>query len=350
MLNKETILELAKNKEPLFAQQVIKSFHVSRQYVNQLINSLIAENKLIKIGSTKKAFYVLPERARNYQETSPLHYRKVYKNSSLEEHKVLDEIQDKFPLLKKMPENIHNIFTYAFSEMLNNAIEHSHSTTIKIELTIINQILSFIINDSGIGVFRSVMHKKHLKSELDAIGELLKGKVTTMPKSHSGEGIFFTSRASDEFILNSYGHELIVNNQIPDTFIKSATKKKKGTQVIFKINLNSERHLSTVFREYANLIEENDYGFDKTEIQVKLYTMGGIHVSRSQARRILYGLEKFSIILFDYDKVPMIGQAFADEIYRVFHKQYPKIKIEESNMNDAVKFMVERAKNEAQKS
>jgi hypothetical protein len=69
------------------------------------------------------------------------------------------------------------------------------------------------------------------------------------------------------------------------------------------------------------------------------------YVSRSQVREILSGLEKFKIIVFDFDKVPLIGQAFADEIFRVFHNRHPQIKLEAINMNDAVKFMVERAKN-----
>jgi hypothetical protein len=43
----------------------------------------------------------------------------------------------------------------------------------------------------------------------------------------------------------------------------------------------------------------------------------------------------------------MVGQAFADEIYRVFQNKYPDIKIENEFMNEAVAFMVERAKNEA---
>ena len=49
----------------------------------------------------------------------------------------------------------------------------------------------------------------------------------------------------------------------------------------------------------------------------------------------------------DYDRVPTIGQAFADEIYRVFKDKRPNIKIQNINMNEAVKFMVERSKNEA---
>ena len=56
-------------------------------------------------------------------------------------------------------------------------------------------MLSFIVNDSGIGIFRNIMQKRNLKSELEAIQDLMKGKTTTMPESHSGEGIFFTSKS-----------------------------------------------------------------------------------------------------------------------------------------------------------
>ena len=94
---------------------------------------------------------------------------------------------------------------------------------------------------------------------------------------------------------------------------------------------------------------DNDYGFDKTEIRVKLYITGRVHISRSQARRILSGLEKFKFIRLDFDKVPVVGQAFADEIYRVFQNMHPNIVIQEENMSEGVRFMVERAKNEAKK-
>ncbi|MBN1494680.1 DUF4325 domain-containing protein [Candidatus Peregrinibacteria bacterium] len=349
MLNKEKILEIAKTEGQVETMKIAVFFSVSRQYASHLIKILVSEGKLLKIGSTRKSFYVLPEYAENHQEIFPVCYKKIYKNSSLEEHKVFDEIERKSPLLKKLFENVKSIFTYAFSEMFNNAIEHSRSRFISVEVSIRDEILSFSVNDSGIGVFKSIMNKKHLNSELEAIQELLKGKVTTMPKSHSGEGIFFTSRVADNFILDSYGYELIFNNTLPDIFVQKVKKMKKGTKVRFSIKTTSSRHLSEIFREYANIDGSNNYGFDKTEIQVKLYTLGGIHISRSQARRILSGLEKFKIVLFDYNKVEVVGQAFADEIYRVFHNKHPEIKLENINMNEGVKFMVERAITEAEK-
>lgn len=351
MLTQEKILELAKKKGKVVANDFAASFGVSRQYVNRFINKLISDNKLIKVGSARNTFYVLPEDAKKHKEFYVVQFKKSYKNSNLEEHKVIEEIEQAINLSRRLSENVYDIFTYAFSEMLNNAIEHSYSKRITIEVSVIEENnLSFSVKDSGIGVFKSVMDKKKLKSELDALGEVIKGKVTTMPKSHSGEGIFFTARVSDQFVLDSHGYQLIFNNKLPDIFVAQPKKKYQGTKVLFEISANSSHHLSDVFSEYANLSEDSDYGFDKTEIKVKLYSVAGVHVSRSQARRILSGLEKFRIIEFDYAKVPMIGQGFADEIYRVFHGKYPSIKIQEINMNDTVKFMVERAKTEAKRN
>lgn len=350
MLTKDQILKTAKEQEKLHSRYLVEQFKVSRQYVNLLISALVGENKLIKLGSTRKAFYVLPEYARAHKEIFPLRYSKTFKNKGLEEHRVLNAIEQTFPALKNLPENVRSIFTYAFSEMLNNAIEHSKSVRVGVEVSILQKTLSFIVQDSGIGVFRNVMKQRGLKSELEAIQDLLKGKTTTVPKSHSGEGIFFTSKSGDLFILDSFGYQLIVDNKLPDVFVKTVKRIKKGTQVIFKISAASERHLNEVFKRYTNIGEESDYGFDKTEIRVKLYTVGGVHISRSQARRVLSGLEKFNIIVFDFDKVPTVGQAFADEVFRVFHHKYPHIKLEVENMAEGVKFMVQRARNEAEAS
>jgi UTP-glucose-1-phosphate uridylyltransferase len=57
---------------------------------------------------------------------------------------------------------------------------------------------------------------------------------------------------------------------------------------------------------------------------------------------VLTGLEKFKSIILDFDKVPTVGQAFADEIFRVFQQRYRNIKITPINMIEPVKFMVDR--------
>jgi hypothetical protein len=305
----------------------------------------VALGKLVKIGSTAKAMYAFPDYAKKHLEILPYKISKIFRNDNLEEHQVLDKIESELPIILKQKENIRDIFTYAFSEMLNNAIEHSGTEKITVDVSIKDKMLIFVVDDFGVGVFRNIMKKKGLKSELEAIQDLLKGKTTTMPASHSVQGIFFTSRAGDEFILDSYGYRLIVNNKIKDTFlqeVKGKAKRKQGTKVIFKLSIAESKHLKEIFDEFANIDDESNFGFDKTEIKIKLFIRGGVHISRSQARRVLVGLDKFRVIVFDFDKVPMIGQAFADEIFRVFHNKYPDIKLQAVNMNEAVKFMVDR--------
>lgn len=349
MKHKEIILAKIKQKGRVTSSQLVDAFEVSRQYVHVILSMLLAEKKIIKLGSTRNAFYISHVYAETHPGIFPTTFKKRYKNKSLEEHKVLLEVEEKFHQLSSLPENIKSIFTFAFSEMLNNAIEHSGSTSILVEVALRDNKLSFIIEDSGVGVFRNIMRKRSLKSPVEAIQDLLKGKTTTMPKSHSGEGIFFTSKASNLFILDSFNYQLVIEPIINNIKIRQIPITKRGTRVIFEISVASQLHLTDVFRKYTNLTEESDYGFDKTEIRVKLFTISGVHISRSQARRILSGLEKFQIILLDFDEVPVVGQAFADEVYRVFQNTHPNIIIQEENMNEGVKFMIERAKNEAKK-
>lgn len=349
MKNKDKIQQLIRQKGKITSGEITDSVGVSRQYVNMVISDLIAEKEVVKLGGTRSAFYVSKDYVRTHPDILPSTFKKKYRNISLEEHQVLMELEEKFPLILNIPENIKSIFTFAFSEMFNNAIEHSGSKIISVEISLTNNKLSFIVEDSGVGVFRNIMKKKRLRSVVEAIQDLLKGKTTTMPKSHSGEGIFFTSKASDLFILDSFGHQLSIQTLLGDVKIKQVPISKRGTRVIFEISIDSKLHLNNIFKKFTNLKDDSDFGFDKTEIRVKLYATSGVHISRSQARRILSGLEKFKIILLDFDKVPVVGQAFADEIYRVFQNTHPDILIQEENMSAGVRFMVERAKNEASK-
>lgn len=349
MTKKQKILELVEQQGKVTSRKITEAIGVSRQYVNLVVSELVAEGKVVKVGSTRYAFYVSKVYMAEHPEIVPNVFRKRYINTSLEEHRVLLEIEDALIRLKDLPENVRSIFTFAFSEIFNNAIEHSGSKLISVEVTLQDDVLSFTVNDAGVGVFRNIMKKRNLKSEMEAIQDLLKGKTTTMPKSHSGEGIFFTSKAGDMFTLDSFGQMLFVNTMTQDVFVRATSVIKRGTRVTFKVDANSDRHLNDVFKKYTNLNSEGDYGFDKTEIRVKLFTSGGIHISRSQARRILEGLDRFKVIIFDYQDVPLVGQAFADEIYRVFSERHPTIRFENENMNEGVGFMVERAKNEARR-
>ena len=72
----------------------------------------------------KGAYYVLPRYAEQHPEILPARYARIFDNTSLEEHVVLRRIEQEYSPIGKLPEHIRSIFTYAFSEMLNNAIEY----------------------------------------------------------------------------------------------------------------------------------------------------------------------------------------------------------------------------------
>jgi hypothetical protein len=182
------------------------------------------------------------------------------------------------------------------------------------------------------------MQKKGLGNHLESIQDLLKGKQTTLPKGHSGEGIFFTSRAADVLIIQSSQKKLVFDNIEEDVFIKDA-KNFTGTRVSFAIQSHSRKDLNDIFKRYT----EESFEFSKTEVQVKLYRQGVEYISRSQARRIIVGLDKFKTVILDFNEVESIGQAFADEIFRVWQVNHPGIKIVPKNVNENVDFMIRRA-------
>ena len=103
--------------------------------------------------------------------------------------------------------------------------------------------------------------------------------------------------------------------------------------------------IKTIFEAYTDPEKLN---FDKTEILVQLSKLGGDrYISRSQAKRILSGLDRFSRIVMDFRDVQTVGQGFVDEVFRVFQNKHPAIQITYCNANENVLFMIQRGGNRA---
>ena len=336
---KNEILKIAKQQKTFQVNDIRKNLctSYSRQHLSSIMTSLVQEEVLLKSGSNKNTRYALKKNSHLLGNT----FHKRYRNENLSEDKILLDIREENLFKKNLPENIQSILEYAISEMTNNAIEHSLSKNIEFSIEKTDSIIKFQVRDFGIGVFRNVKKKFNLNTEYDAIGEILKGKITTQPKTHSGEGIFFTSKIADRFSLDSFKLRLIVDNRVDDVFVDNPFKKLAGTLVTFEIDLNTKKHLSDIFKEYQS--NPDTYAFDRTSITVKLYTLGTIYMSRSQARRILSNLEKFNHIVFDFKDVPTVGQAFADEIFRVYKEKRPDVVLEIVNANQNVDYMIRRA-------
>lgn len=324
-LGKATVTDVLKNlSEPK-----------SRQWVSLLLTQLAKEKILVSSRSGRYVIYVLPE---NIDLIGNKISRRLV-NQNLDEDIVFVEESQKTFFIKSLKKDVKSILSYAFTEMLNNAIEHSKSETIEVFFEKSDDKIIFEIRDKGVGSFRNIQQKKGLKSELEAIQELLKGKTTTLPHSHSGEGIFFTSKIADLFILDSYGYRLRVDNKINDLFIEEPDSIE-GTRVRFEIDENTNKHLEDIFKEYQ--AEPESHAFDKTKVHVKLFKAGTVYISRSQARRLMVNLQKFRLIVLDFEGIETVGQAFADEVFRVFASKNPGVKIYPINMIEIVQFMIDR--------
>ena len=251
------------------------------------------------------------------------------------EDRIWDEAEVRLQLTRALRPNVLAIVRYAFTEMLNNAIEHSQADRCAIRVTLGQSLVSFEIRDHGIGVFHSIASKFKLPDEEAALIELLKGKTTTMPKAHTGEGIFFTSRIGDDFSLKSHRVQIEWKRAKQDIFV-SPPRLSAGTLVQFSIQRSARQTIEKVFGEFAPA--QYDYQFQKTRVLVKL--LQSDYVSRSEARRLLANLEKFREIVLDFRDVRSVGQGFADEVFRVFAHRNPDIVLHSENTSPPVTAMI----------
>jgi len=336
---KKLILHKIKAGE-LKVSDIVKITGFSRAYVQRFFKELTEDGSIILIGKANQAKYVVAEAAKIKKSRGKITtFHRQLINKGLSEDTVLSEIKEQTGIFYNLSKNISSILDYAFTEMLNNAIEHSQSNKILINFSRQSGLIKFEVRDFGIGIFKNIMIKRRLRNKMEAIQDLLKGKQTTMPKRHTGEGIFFTSKSADTLTISSDNKKIIYNNQLDDIFLTDI-KKIIGTMVMFAIRENSRKKLQTIFSRYAS----QAYEFAKTKVSVKLYKMDNVYISRSQARRILVGLEKFKEIIFNFKGVETIGQAFADEIYRVWQNNHQNILIKNINTNENIDLMIKRAK------
>jgi hypothetical protein len=193
-----------------------------------------------------------------------------------------------------------------------------------------------------VGIFRKVQEGLNLADEREAILELTKGKVTTDPEHHPGEGIFFSLHMFDEFTLCSGKLFFWPVENGDDWLIEDKEGLPACTRIALKIATQATRTPKEVFDRYAS--GDQDYDFSRTSVPVKLLEVGEQNlISRSQAKRLLARFDRFKEVLLDFQEVPSIGQAFADEVFRVFKNHNPKVGLRYVNANRQVDGMIKRA-------
>lgn len=328
---RQFILDNAEHHPRDIANLTAKNFGISRQAVNKHIRRLVEQGSLLLRGATKDRHYILHP---------VVQWSRIYPLDGALAEDTVWRI-DVSPQLGSLPDNVMHIWHYGFTEMLNNAIDHSSGQNVNVHIKKTATTTEVIVSDNGEGIFRKIQRELNLTDERHAVLELSKGKLTTDPANHTGEGIFFSSRMFDNFAILSgnvyFSHE---HDEVED-WILEAQNYQSGTVVFMKLRNSSARTDKEVFDSFTS---DEEYGFTKTVVPVRLAQYGDERlVSRSQAKRLLARVDRFKVVVFDFDGVESIGQAFADEVFRVFRNHHPDIETRYIKANTEVTRMISRA-------
>ncbi|HEY0714273.1 MAG TPA: DUF4325 domain-containing protein [Polyangia bacterium] len=312
----------------------------SRQAVHRQLAQMVRAGALTSSGKGRATRYRLTRAAP--PSAAPAFTRR-YDREGLAEDQVWTEVAAALPGLAADQvtaerKNARAAMAYTLTEMVNNAIDHSGAATVEVRAGSDAQSFWFEVRDEGVGAFENVRAGLNLPDPLAGLQEISKGKRTTQPARHSGEGIFFSSKLADVFELRANGLAWMVDNRRQDHAL-GAIPAAPGTTVRIEIARDKAEAPEAIFARYTH-----DFEFDTTRTVVKLFAYGVRFVSRSEAKRLLETLDRFRHVIIDFAGVEAVGQGFADEVFRVWANAHPSIELRAENMSPPVAFMVERAR------
>ncbi|TAN03773.1 MAG: DUF4325 domain-containing protein [Rhodanobacteraceae bacterium] len=305
---------------------------LTRQTVAVRARALIEAGYLAKSGTTRPTYSLGPSRRAVFTHTL----------RGLEEDRVWSH--DVAPLLRGLPTNLIDICHHGLTEMVNNAIDHSDGSHLRVFVDRTRETITLMVSDDGVGIFRKITAALALPDERLALLELSKGKLTTDPRRHTGEGVFFTSRMFDRFQIVSGEFVFDHDDAQADDLLDNIEPRyaRHGTTVLMEIATRSRRTAKRVFDQFSS--GPDDYAFAKTVVPVRLAKIGDENlVSRSQAKRLMQRVERFRTVVLDFAGVADIGQSFADEVFRVFANAHPGVELVPMHAVSAVQQMIRRA-------
>ena len=316
------ILNKIEQNDKSISKSVSENFSINQNTVHTYINELVNENIIRRI---KRGTYELVTTKNEYSFN--IKEENIKSDVYIYSHYIEG-------FIKETGENVKKIWIYVLSEMLNNVLEHSEAE--KLRVTIEKNYLNtkVIFWDDGIGIFNKIKNYFDYDEIDEAVYELFKGKLTTDKKNHSGEGIFFSSRIMDKFVIVSSNKVFSSNKYDDNMFVNLLDDEFDGTCVLMELSNFSNKKMSDVFSAYTDEVGD----FTKTSIPMK-NIFDASPISRSQAKRVCDRLDNFKEVVFDFSDIEWMGQGFAHQVFVVFSNQNPKIKLIPINMNDDVKKM-----------
>jgi hypothetical protein len=308
------------------AGDVARAANVTRQAAHYHLSRMVQTGELVRTGAGRGTRYV---------RNADLDRR--YPIEGLEEDQVWREVIAALPAIDGAEPNVRSILTYAFTEMLNNAIDHSQGDDARV-MAWTRGLFTFEVHDDGVGVYRHLRERLGLEDDIAALQQLAKGRETTAPERHTGEGIFFTARAVDRFELDANGLRWTVDAAREDHAFGDAPDHP-GTRVRWEVDPATSRTLEEVF---APFVDPDSLRFERTVVPLRLFETEGRFISRAEAKRLGRRLERFREAVVDFSGIDEVGQGFVDELFRVWARDHPETRLVPINMSPVVERVVRR--------
>jgi anti-sigma regulatory factor (Ser/Thr protein kinase) len=249
----------------------VKHLKVSAATSHRLLQGLIMAGVLERRGKGRSTRYRLRR------------IRKRVRLAGLEEDAVWREVSEQVVRIRPLETEEEHSLRYAATEVINNAVDHSGGKSLKIEVDFEScGTTTLRVIDDGVGVFCRVCQDFGYESAQEAIVQLEKGRLTSDPSRHSGEGLFFSSKAVSRFRLESGRTAWIVDNIVGDSAI-GRSDVTRGTRVVMQVVRGETPRLQDVFAAFT---DPETLRFMKTRASIRLSAFGASLISRSEAKRV----------------------------------------------------------------
>jgi len=237
-----------------------------------------------------------------------------------------------------LPPAVQRMAQHAFTELLNNAVDHSGGSAVTVSMRQTPLQLQLLVSDDGVGLFQRIEQSFAIDDAQLAMLELSKGKLTSAPDRHSGHGLFFTSRLADVFDIHANTRAFQCRSWERLAWRSGRPVSRAGTSIYMAITLDTARTLDAVLR--AHSADSAGYGFERTVVPLHLLASDGTLASRGDAKRVAARLSSFRRAEIDFAGVDDIGHGFADELFRVWRHQHPELELVPVHMGPHVAAMV----------
>lgn len=244
----------------------------------------------------------------------------------------------------EMPKNVRQMLQHAFTELLNNAIDHSEGQFVTVSMRQTPAHVQLLVSDDGRGLFDKIREGFEIDDPAMAMLELSKGKLTSAPERHTGRGLYFTSRLADIFDLHANTVAFQHREWDPRSWKQGrAVRQQQGSAIFLAIALDTTRTLDEVMRSAS--LDAQNYSIERTTLPLRLIVNEDTGLeSRAQARRVAARLTEFKQAELDFTGIEHIGQGFADELFRVFGRHQSAVQLVVKNAAPRVTAMIELAK------